>query len=398
MISFDDALARLHTVARPLGTERLALGRAAGRVLAGPVAARIDAPRFTVSTMDGYAVRGADIADAPVNVTVVGERFPGGEPGAALGPNECVRIFTGAPAPPGADRVVIQEVVRREGDRAHVATVPAGSPFLRARGSDFRRGDQLLAPGRLLGPRALMLVAGADAAEVEVFRRPRVALLATGDELAEPGAACDTRGKVPDSISVGIAALAEAWGAEVVARQRVGDDLQATASAAEAALTTADVVVVSGGASVGERDFAKAAFGALGLETIFAGVAIKPGRPVWLGRASGKLVLGLPGNPTSAYVTARLLLAPLLAGLGGRGPAGALAWRTAIAATEIPAEGDRETFLRARLTDDSPSLVEPLPNQDSGAQLTLAQAHVLVRRAAGAEALARGDPIEVLEL
>jgi molybdopterin molybdotransferase len=388
VISFDEAAALVAEAAQPLGREWVRLGEAKGRVLAAPVIAQVDAPPADVSAMDGYAVRDADL---PGRLDLIGESFPGRGYEAPIGTGECVRIFTGAPVPEGADRIVIQEEVRRDGDTAVFGT-PGPARHIRARGSDFGRGDVLLEPGRLVDARALVAAAGADLAEVEVWRRPRLVIIGTGDELAAPGTARATPGAIPESVSLGVAALAEDWGAEVVARRRLGDDLPALEQAAAEALAMADVVVVTGGASVGERDFAKAMFEPAGLELIFSKVAIKPGKPVWLGRARDTLVIGLPGNPNSALATARLLLAPLLAGLTGRAPA--LRWRQTKLAAPIAATGNRETFYRGASDGDT---VRLLSNQDSGAQSTLAAADLLIRRAAGAPAAAAGEMVEVID-
>jgi molybdopterin molybdotransferase len=388
VISFDEAAALVAEAAQPLGTEIIQLREAHGRVLAKPVTALVDSPPCDVSAMDGYALREADL---PGRLQVVGESFPGRGQGAPLQAGQCVRIFTGAPVPAGADRVVIQEEVDRDGDNA-CFELPGQARHIRARGSDFARGMTLLEPGRRLDARALVVAAGADLAEVEVRRRPLLALLATGDELVEPGSGRAVAGAIPDSISFGLAAFAEDWGAEVVARSRLADDLPAMEKTGAEALAIANLVVVTGGASVGERDHAKAMFARAGLELIFSKVAIKPGKPVWLGRVGKALVVGLPGNPNSALVTARLLLAPLLAGLTGRAPA--LAWRRAKLTEMLPATGARETFYRAAAAGDG---VRPLPNQDSGAQSTLAAADLLIRRIAGAPAAEAGEVVDVID-
>jgi molybdopterin molybdotransferase len=214
------------------------------------------------------------------------------------------------------------------------------------------------------------------------------------DELAEPGSAASRPGAIPESVSFGVAALAEEWGASIQDRIRLPDDLTAMERAATNALDQADLVVVTGGASVGEKDFAKAMFEAHGLELLFSKVAIKPGKPVWLGQAKGKLVMGLPGNPTSALATARLLLAPLVAGLSGLDPQTALRWRKATLLASLPACGDRETFVRAREFTDG---VEPASNQDSSAQKMLVDADLLIRRRAGAVPARAGDIMTVLD-
>jgi molybdopterin molybdotransferase len=386
MISYAEALRLVAAAARPIGTERVTLADAHGRVLAAPIRARITSPATRVSTMDGYAVRRDDGSD----LTVIGESLPGAPFSGTLQPGAAVRIFTGAAVPDGADWIVIQENARRNGDRVMIESRGEMS-FIRAPGSDFEAGDLLAEPGTLLGPRALVAIAAADVGQVDVHRRPRLALLATGDELAEPGTAAAQPGRIPDSISAALCAFARDWGAEVTDIARLPDDLRALREAASRA--DADLIVVTGGASVGERDFAKAMFGDA-LALIFSKVRIKPGKPVWLGRAGHRLVMGLPGNPTSALVTARLLLAPLLAGMTGRPASDALRWRQAVLAEPLGPAGDRETFSRACWSGDR---VRLLPNQDSGAQKTLALAELLVRRPAGVEGIAAGEPVEILD-
>ena len=395
MISFDEAIAIIGSAARPLRKETVGLAAAVGRVLAAPVIARIDSPRADVSAMDGYAVRGADLSDYPISLTVVGSSYPGAGWEGSLDPGQCVRIFTGAPLPAGADRIVIQEQVQRDGDVAIVDADPGPASWVRPKSKDFRSGDELLPAGRLLDAAALIATAGGDLADVEVNVRPGVALIATGDELVEPGEACASTLAVPDSASLGVCALAEQWGAEVVAHRRAPDDLEQLRSAADEAVATADVIVVIGGASVGERDFAKAMFEPFGLELLFSRVSIRPGKPAWFGRAGGKLVLGLPGNPTSALVTARLLLAPLIAELQGRPCKEALAWEPARLAMPLRECDQRETFHRGVLRAGSVSLVG---FQESHAQKALSQADVLLRQAAHSPAVPAGEAIEILRL
>jgi len=375
VISFDEALRLVVELARPLGTEELSLGAAAGRVLAAPVVARLSSPRADASTMDGYAVREADLAALPARLRVVGESLPGAAAARALEPGSCLRIFTGAPVPDGADRVVIQEVVRREDQLAVIEAAPESDRFIRAAGSDFPEGEALLHAGERLGPRQLVAAAAADVADVAVYRRPRLAIIATGDELAPPGTARERPGAVPESASFGVAALARHRGADLIGADRLPDDLPLLEQACAQALEGADLLVVTGGASVGERDFGRQMFGDA-LDLAFSKVAIKPGKPVWLGRARGRLVVGLPGNPTSAMVTARLFLAPLLAGMSGLDPHRALQWRPVPLVEPAGATDGRETFARARLDGGAARL---LSNQDSGAQHALAHADLLVR-------------------
>jgi molybdopterin molybdotransferase len=395
MISFDEAIAIIRTAARPLGAETVALEQAGRRVLAAPVVAAIDSPRADVSAMDGYAVRDADLPAFPAALIVRGESLPGSGWDGLVEPGSCVRIFTGAPLPRGADRIVIQEQVRIERDRAIIDAAPGTATWVRPRGRDFKAGDEILPEGRFLDPSALIAAAGADAAEVEVHLRPRVALLSNGDELVAPGQARGRPLAIPDSASLGVAALAEQWGAQRVHRMRVPDDLRLMEGAAEQAAAGADLVTVIGGASVGDRDFAKPMFGPLGLELLFSKISIRPGKPAWFGRIGDKLVLGLPGNPTSALVTARLLLAPLLSGMSGRSVREALNWEPARLTVPLAACDARETFHRAQLAGGDAT---PLSFQESHAQKALADADVLVRQSPNTPAILAGERVDVLRL
>lgn len=393
MIRFDEAVSLVAEIAAPVDAEQVPLQAAHRRVLAAPVRARVDSPPADVSAMDGYAVRDVDLQALPSSLPIVGESFAGRPYPDSLPPGVCVRIFTGAAVPAGADRVVAQEVVVREGDSARFEQPLSSARHIRRAGSDFAVGEMLLDAGTLLTARALVAAAGADLPELAVARRPRVRLLSTGDELVEPGKASTTAGAIPESVSFGVAALVEEWGGEALGSTRLRDELPGMTAAAAEALANADLVVVTGGASVGEKDFAKAMFAPAGLELVFSKVAIKPGKPVWLGRASGKLVVGLPGNPTSALVTARLLLAPLLCGMLGRHPAEALRWRMLPLGHDVAPTGDRETFSRGVERNGS---VELLGFQDSSAQKALAEAELLVRRAPGDEPLTAGTLVPVL--
>ena len=394
MISFDEAVLKVAAIARTLDSERVPLAEAHGRVLAEPVIARISAPPVDASAMDGYAVRDSDLADLPAHLPLAGESFAGNGFDGALPEGACVRIFTGAPVPAGADRVIVQEVVSREGDIAVFEQRPGSARHIRGAGSDFAKGDTLLAAGTLMTPRAMVAAAGADVDHVMAWRRPRLIVLSTGDELVDPGTAAGNERRIPESVSYGVAALAAEAGAEFIGTRRLRDDLATMETAAAEALRDADLVVVTGGASVGERDFAKTMFEPAGLDLIFSKVSIKPGKPVWLGRAGKSLVLGLPGNPTSALVTARLFLVPLLYGLTGRNPADALRWQTLPLAEQLKPTGPRETFSRAYANGSG---VQLFGHQDSSAQKVLADATLLVRRPPGEEAVPAGSPVAVLD-
>ena len=390
MISLLQATELVIAEARPLGVEFVDLERAIGRVLADHVTTRRRSPQSTVSAMDGYAVRDDDLAGDKRRLVIVGEARPGRRFDGRLAPGACVRIFTGAPVPHGADRVIMQEDVLADGVTATVCGRLPARRHVRTAGSDFDLGERILAAGRVLTPTALVAAASADVAQVAVWRRPQIAILSTGDELVAPGTACPGDDRIPDSVSFGIHSLVEAWGGEVIHKARLGDDLAVLQAAAEAALDVADVVVVTGGASVGDHDLAKPMF--CPMELLFAKVAMKPGKPVWFARARGKLVVGLPGNPTAAMVTARLLLAPLIAGLAGRSVASSLEWRSRSLTAPLSCGGDREHFLCGH--DDEG--VAALPSQDSSGQKALAQADLLIRRAAGAPPAAVGELVDVL--
>lgn len=390
MIAVDEALALIARHVRPVESEFVPLGQASGRVLAEPLHARCDAPRHAVSAMDGYAV--IEAATAPGrSLDLIGESRAGSGFAGTVGEGQAVRIFTGAPLPAGADYVVMQEYARREGDRVTFAEGYGPASHVRAQGSDFAAGAELVPQGTKLGARAMVAAATADLAEICVARRPRVAILATGDELAAPGSAYLSRDAISESVSFGVATMVAESGGMVVTRKTGSDDLAALALAAAEALEGTDLVIVTGGASVGDRDFAKPMFAPHGLSLLFEKVAMKPGKPVWLGEAKGALVLGLPGNPTSAMVTAAIFLRPILARL--QGAQGVHRWRNLPLAASLRETGSRETFTRARW--DEAGLV-PLDNQDSGAQGALLEADWLIRCPPGQSALAAGATVTAL--
>lgn len=376
MISFDEAIARVVEHAHPLDREEVSLDQAHRRILSDSVSAGLPAPASDVSAMDGIAVRDADLSLAPATLRIIGASFAGEPWAGAIRPGECVRVFTGAALPTGADRVIMQEHVRFSEDRATVMEGYGPGWHVRAAGSDFAAGESLVPAGIRLGPRHLLCAAAADRATVSVWRKPRVGILGTGTELVPAGSAAGISNRLPDSVSHGVAALVDIWGGEVVERRLAGDDLTELRSIAGAMLERADVTVVTGGASVGERDHGKEVFAPYGLDLLFSKVALKPGKPVWIGRCGEKYVVGLPGNPTSAMVTARLLLAPLLAALVGRPWRAALAWRRLVIVGELKPDPMREHFPRARMEGD---LAVLLTCQDSGLQKPLAPADLLVR-------------------
>lgn len=392
MTTFDEAIALLAQAALPLESESVPLEAAAGRFLAADLHARSDAPRHAVSAMDGYAV--IEAATAPGQwFDVVGEARPGMPPAASLACGQAMRIFTGAALPQGADCVVMQEYAERDGERVRFGQGYGPARHVRSAGSDFRSGDLLLGKGTRLTPGAMVSAAAADLAEVRVHRRPRVAIIATGDELAAPGTAFAMPEALPESASYGVAALCEAMGGEVVLRLRGRDRLGELEQLAGQALAAADCVVVTGGASVGDHDLARPMFAGASMELVFAKVAIKPGKPVWLARAQGRMVIGLPGNPGSAMVTARLFLRPLLAAMQGGVIARELGFVPMPLAAPLGPTGSRETFYRASAGTDG---LAPVSNQESGAQAPLAAADWLIHRHADATACTAGELVSAL--
>lgn len=392
-LSFDHAFARMKAAISPLGSEVVALEQALGRVVSEPIVAKLTMPRQDVSAMDGYAVRAADVPEIPVRLPVCGEISAGAAPGAILSEGAMARIYTGAPVPAPADLVIMQENVAREGNEATVEKAFGPARHIRKMGSDFVAGEALIAPGQALTWKALTTVAGADVADVRVFEQPRIAILATGDELAPPGTARAQPGRIPESVSYGVRAFVEAHGGKTVWRQSVPDTPDLLRAAATSAVEIADLVIVIGGASVGERDYSRTIF-AGDLDYVFPKVAIKPGKPVWLARTGTRWVLGLPGNPTAALVTARLFLRPLLAGLTGRDPAAELEFNSMQLVSRLPASKGRESFARGERIAGK---VRPFSKQDSSNQSVLAHADILIRRAANDPVREAGEWVTVLD-
>ena len=392
MISYDDALTRMLGTVRSLDSEWVDIDQASGRVLAQDVLARIDAPRADVSAMDGYAVQLATAAQGDW-LTLAGVSAAGAPFAGPVGSDQAVRIFTGAHVPAGADAVIMQEYAELRNDQVRFRPGFGPARHVRTLGSDFRNGDRLLEKGQRLTGRAVVTLAGADLDRVRVSRRPSIAILATGDELERPGMAHRSAHGLPESGSYGVAAMARSYGATVVDQSRGPDDIQVLSTMARRALEMADCVVVIGGASVGDRDLARPAFADTELQEVFAKVALKPGKPVWFGRAGDTAVLGLPGNPTSAMVTARLFLAPLLIALQGGCGRREVEPMPQVLAGELAANGSRETFMRATGTPDG---LVPAINQESGAQAPLAQSDWLIRRKPGEGALQSGSLVPAM--
>lgn len=400
LMPVDEALALVTHDVRALPAETVEISAAVGRVLAAPLTARRSQPPADMSAMDGYAFGyGPDLA-LPASWTVIGESAAGRPFEGTIAHGEAVRIFTGAVLPAGADTVAIQENVARAGDGISLKAPVARGRNVRLAGFDFQAGSPLLPQGRRLSGRDVMLAAAADHPTLSVVRRPRVGIIQTGDELVRPGAGTGALSEVVVSNVYGIAALAAEAGAEVHDLGLVGDTMEATRAAiARAFELDLDILVSSGGASVGEHDLMAPALKAEGVTLSVHKIALRPGKPLMFGMRGTQRVLGLPGNPVSAYVCAVLFLLPLLRALQGEeGPI--LPAVPARLAVPMPPNDRRMDFIRARLTRDADgvSLATPLPIQDSGMLTALAQADCLLIRAALAPAAAAGAPCEIIPL
>lgn len=392
MMTLEEAQGRLLAAILPAASETAGLAEADGRVLSVPVVAPFDLPAFDNSAMDGYAVRSAE-AIAGARLQVVGTALAGRAFAGELGERQCVRIFTGSPLPVGTDAIVMQEDVLRTEDSAWIEVMDAPKPWenVRFRGEDFRRGNLVLPSGRRLTPPALALLAALGITAVSVSRRPRVVLIPNGSELVLPGRSRQAD-QIFESNSWMLRALFERHGAEVQVRPPPPDDLAQVRAALRDGFADADVVVTVGGASVGDHDLVRPGFVSLGGEVEFWKLALKPGKPFFFGQHAGKLLLGLPGNPVSAFVTAVLLVVPALRKLGGesevspKSSAGSLG--------EDLANADRRRhFVRVEIRGDG-SVWSSGP-QASHLMRGLAPADGLVDVPAGVT-LPRGTPVKVI--
>ena len=398
LMPVGEALQRVLADAKSLPAEAVLLHHALGRVLAEDVIALRTQPPAAVSAMDGYAVRGSDVAQAPVRLKVIGEVAAGHPFAGKVGPGEAARIFTGGIMPEGSDTVVIQELTTADANAVIVQKPTVAGRNVRAEGIDFTQRQILLRKGRRLTDRDLMLAAAMNHPSVSVHRRPRVAVLGTGDELVPPGGTSKP-GEIVYSNGFAIAALVRSNGGEVhdlgIARDRIEDIAAAVRRARE---WGADILVTSGGASVGEHDLVQRALAAEGLELSFWRVALRPGRPMMHGRLGAMQVLGVPGNPVSAYVCAFLFLIPLLRKLAGRTDIEHEA-QFARLGRDLPANDERADYMRATLQEGADGVVAtPLPAQDSSLMAPLANADCLLIREPCAPAAAAGSGCVILKL
>lgn len=400
LLSVDDALNRILDSARPArAIEHVGLHDGLGRVLAQDLTANVTHPAFDNSAMDGYAVRHEDVRSVGAELGVIGQSAAGHGYGGAVGPGQAVRIFTGAPLPAGADTVIIQEDTEKLADgRIRTSFAPGKGRHIRLAGQDFVAGEIVLRAGDVLDAGRLTVAAGMNHATLPVFVKPKVAILATGDELLAPGSEPGAD-QIIASNTFGVAAIARENGADILDLGIVADDSQAISAAVERArLAKADVLVTLGGASVGDHDLVQSTLLACGMTLDFWRIAMRPGKPLMVGQLGNMAVLGLPGNPVSSLVCALLFLEPLvrsLARLPGRDRL-----TTALLAEPLPANDKRQDYVRARLSIDPEGVLiaHPFQRQDSSMMKVFAQSDCLIVRAPNAADAPAGTPCQIVRL
>lgn len=395
LLPVDDALARVLANAVRLGEEEIPIAQARGRFLSRDLVAKRTQPPVDVSAMDGYAVRAADLAKG--SVKLVGESAAGHGYGAALKSGETVRIFTGAPVPEGADAILLQEDAETGDGGVRLKPGASVGAHIRAKGLDFSEGAAALSAGTRLGFAELALAAAMNHATAPVARRPRVALLASGDELVPPGTEPGPS-QIIACNSFAVGAIASDAGAEVIDLGLFRDDLaELERGIGLAREAKADILVTLGGASVGDRDLLKPALARQGMTLDFWKIAMRPGKPLISGRLGDAHILGLPGNPVASIVCSLVFLAPLIRALQGDPKAGADRTETAIAGADLPANKVRRDYMRATLTKDAQGrlVATPMPMQDSSLLTELAQSQALLVREPGDAPSPAGSPCRI---
>lgn len=394
MISVAEALDRVLNLVRPVGCESVPLAEAAGRILAEHVVAERDQPPFHASSMDGYALRSEDL-ETRDQFEIIGESPAGRSFEGDVASGQTVRIFTGGRMPKGSDRVVIQEDVHREGKRIRLKSECNQDAYVRYAGGDFRRGDRLEAPTKLT-PARLALAASMNANRIVVRKRPVIAFIPNGDELAMPGERLHAD-QVVASNAFGLRAIFEDAGARFRSLPIARDSFASLSTAFEFA-EGADLIVTSGGASVGEYDLVRQTAGKLGMQTEFYKVAMRPGKPLMAGRLNGTPIVGLPGNPVSSLVCGYVFLVPAIRAMLGL-PSGPLPRSSGILSSPIGPNGPREHYMRAKLSSrDDANVLQVFEKQDSSLISVLAEADALAVRPPNQGPLSAGDPMAYIPL
>ncbi len=398
MIPVEEAVARIRAAFAPLPAETVPLAAARGRVLAEDVAARVTQPPFPVSAMDGYAVRAEDVVQTPVTLREIGRVPAGGRFEGRVGRGETVRIFTGARMPEGTDAVVIQENVTADGESITVRIGAGEGRYVRPAGLDFRAGDVGVCGGRRLDARAIGLAAAMNRPWLAVRRRPRIALLATGDEIVMPGEPIGEN-QIVSANTLALQAVVEGHGGEAVNLGIAQDDAQSLTRLAAGARGT-DLLVTTGGASVGEHDLIRSVLGDRGLSLDFWKIAMRPGKPLMFGTVGETRLLGLPGNPVSSLVCAHVFLRPALERMLGLEEGAAPGPRTARLGADLDANDERQDYLRSALETgaDGVPVATPFSRQDSSMISLLARAQCLVVRPPHAPPARCGETVEIVPL
>lgn len=394
MIPVEEALAKILSGLATLGVEEVSVEAALGRVLAEAVAARVTQPPKPVSAMDGYAVKAADVAAVPATLTVIGQAPAGRGYQGMVENGQAVRIFTGAPLPDGADSIVIQEDTEASGDTVTVKEAPAPGNFVRPAGLDFRAGDIGIPAGKLLTARDIGLAAGMNHPWLRVVRRPRIAILATGDEIVRPGDPIG-RDQIVSSNALALAAFVRGAGGDPLMLGIAPDEMDGLTRMIAGA-RGADLLVTTGGASVGDHDLIQTVLGETGTLGFWK-IAMRPGKPLMFGRIHDTPVLGLPGNPVSSMVCALLFLGPAIARLLGR-PAGGPQTQAARLTAALKPNDRRQDYLRATLAadDDGMMLATPFAKQDSSQFSLLTQADGLLVRPPHDPARSAGETVQII--
>ncbi len=396
MLSIEEALEKIRSGINPLPTEEIFVSEALGRVLAEDVIATVSHPPQAVSAMDGYAVRAEDVTSVPVTLTQIGEAAAGHGFSGEVGPGECARIFTGGGLPKGADSIVIQEDTDADGDKITIKEAVKPGEWVRPEGLDFAAGRVLLSAGRVMTARDVGLAAAAGATWIRVRRKPRIAILSTGDEIVMPGAPMRAD-QIVSSNSVALAAYAAVLGAEGTSIG-IAEDKPESLRERLSDAAGFDILVTSGGASVGDHDLVQSVFGDEGLELGFYKIAMRPGKPLIFGNIGGTYLLGLPGNPVSTGVTSAIFLKAAVESMLGI-PPGPL-YQAARLGRDLKANGKRLDFMRARLetSDSDLPTATPFDRQDSSMMAAFADADCLVMRDIGAPAAKAGDIVKIVPL